>query len=122
MLKVGYFEGTDPIVLSILAAKGVDTLPLGNGEDGCGKYIGHITKEDNISLIVGYLHKVIPLSEQLSKPSDILYSCIAHNIPVMILVPKEFFDDAKKILGDAAEKVKIIDPKDALDELTKILG
>ncbi len=122
MKKVGYFEGTDSKILATLAAKGVDTLPLGNGEDGYGKYVGHITKGDNISLIVGYLHKVIPLSEQTTKPADILYSCMAHNIPAIIIVPEELKGAAKKILGDIASQVKFVDPDNALVEIMKVLG
>jgi len=122
MKKVGYFEGTDPMILTTLAAEGIDTLPLGNGEDGYGKYIGHITKGDNISLVVGYLHKVIPLAEMAAKPSDILYSCMVHKIPVVLLVPKQFHEKAKKVLEDVAEKVRLADPKNALNEIIKMLG
>lgn len=122
MKKVGYFEGTDSTILATLAAEGIDTQPLGNGEDGYGKYIGHITKGDNISLVVGYLHKVVPLAEQATKPSDILYSCTVHKIPVILLVPERLHEKAKRILGDIAEKVRLADPKNALDEIIKTLG
>lgn len=122
MKKVGYFEGTDSTILATLAAEGIDTLPLGNGEDGYGKYIGHITKLDNISLVVGYLHKVIPLAEMAAKPSDILYSCMVHKIPVVLLAPERLHKKAEKVLGDVAEKVKLVDSKNALDEIMKILG
>ncbi len=122
MKKVGYFEGTDSTILATLAAEGIDTLPLGNGEDGYGKYIGHITKRDNISLVVGYLHKVIPLAEMAAKPSDILYSCVIHKIPVVLLVPEQLHEKAKKVLGDIAEKVRLVDSKNALNEIMKMLG
>ncbi|OYD17342.1 hypothetical protein CH333_01145 [candidate division WOR-3 bacterium JGI_Cruoil_03_44_89] len=121
MKKVGYFEGTDSTLLATLAVEGIDTLPLGNGEDGYGKYIGHITKGDNISLVVGYLHKVVPLAEMGTKPSDILYSCTIHKIPVVLLAPKQLHEKAKRVLGDIAEKVKLVDPKDALEEIMNIL-
>ena len=58
MKIVGYLDGTDGLFLTNLAIKGVDTLPLSNGWDNHGKYLGHITKQDNIALVVGYLHKV----------------------------------------------------------------
>jgi len=122
MKKVGYFEGTDSTILATLAVEGIDTLPLGNGEDGYGKYIGHITKRDNISLVVGYLHKVIPLAEMDTKPSDILYSCVIHKIPVVLLVPEQLHEKAKRVLGDIAEKVRLVDSKNALNEIMKMLG
>ena len=121
MKKVGYFEGTDSIILTTLACEGIDTFPLGNGEDGYGKYVGHITKGDNISLVVGYLHKIIPLAEQTTKPIDIIYSCIAHRIPAIILVPEELEEKAKKVLGELADKVKLTNPENALDVIMNIL-
>ncbi len=122
MRKIGYFEGTDSKILTALAAEGIDTLPLGNGDDGYGKYVGHITKADNLSVVVGYLHKVIPLSEQANKPSDILYSCTVHKVPVVLLVPEQIHEKAKKVLGNVAEKVKLVIPENALDEIMKFIG
>jgi hypothetical protein len=57
---IGYFEGTDPLVLANLSIVGHSTMPLGNGFDNHGKYVGHITKDDNVSVVVGYFHKIMP--------------------------------------------------------------
>ena len=59
MATIGYLEGTDPLVLSRLAVKGIGTLPLSNGFDNHGKFINTITEHDQISLVVGYLHKIM---------------------------------------------------------------
>jgi hypothetical protein len=45
-----------------------------------------------------------------------------HKIPVLLLVPERLHENAKKVLGDVAEKVKLVDSKNALDEIIKILG
>jgi len=33
---VGYFEGTDPLLLNKLVARGIGTLPISNGFDSHG--------------------------------------------------------------------------------------
>ena len=122
MKTLGYFEGTDPVVLTKLAAKGIETLPLGNGADNHGKYIGHITTSDNIALVIGYLHKVIPLSEHKIEAGDILFSCKTHNIPVMLIVPKSDQTAAKKLLADVAEYTILVDTDEIMDKVLDLLG
>jgi len=124
MKTVGYLEGTHALYLTRLVAKGIDTLPLSNGADNHGKYVGLLSKSDNISLVVGYLHKVIPTAEHGIAPKDMLYSCRLHKIPVMLIVPSELQADAKKILKEAADDVMLVDPKDVdvWEETMKILG
>ena len=62
MKKVGYLEGTNSTYLTRLALHGVDTLPLGNGADNHGKYIGFIDRADAIDLVITYYHKIVPLN------------------------------------------------------------
>ncbi|MCD6101829.1 MAG: hypothetical protein J7J77_02105 [Candidatus Cloacimonetes bacterium] len=118
---VGYLEGTDSWFLTNLVAKGYETLPLGNGADNHGKYIGLISKTDNISLVIGYLHKVVPLSGMNITTKDILYSCKMHKIPVMIIVPEKLHENAKEILGDMANYVMLVDPAKLLEKILEFL-
>jgi len=122
MKTVGYLEGTDALFLTKLVARGIDTLPLGNGADNHGRYVGLLSKSDNISLVIGYLHKVIPTAEHTIAPKDLLYSCKLHKIPVMLIVPQELQEDAKKTLKEAANDVILVDPKNLWDEVMKVLG
>jgi len=121
MKTVGYLEGTDSLFLTRLTVNGIDTLPLGNGADNHGKYIGLLTKSDNISLVIGYLHKVIPIDERGIAPKDMLYTCKLHKIQVMLIVPAEIQKDAKRILKEAAEDVMLVDPKNLWDETMKVM-
>ena len=57
MARIGYFEGTDPLLLTRLAVEGIETLPLSNTWDHYGKYVNHLYR-DEVDVIVGYLHKV----------------------------------------------------------------
>ena len=70
---IGYFEGTDPLLLNKLVARGIGTLPLSNGFDSHGKQVGYLTKEDGIDLVVGYFYKVAPTKKMSLTIKDILF-------------------------------------------------
>jgi len=117
LARVGYFEGTDPLLLTKLAAEGVETLPVANTWDGHGKYVNHLSKGE-VNVVVGYLHKVIPAesvrTSSLSLMIDnMLSACKVNDIPVLLIVPATLQDKAKKILGDIGQNVHIV----ALEEL-----
>lgn len=118
---VGYLEGTDGQLLTNLVVEGIDTLPLSNGWDNHGKTLGHITPADNISLIVGYLHKVLSLELEVTA-KDVLNNCILHKLPIMLMVPKCNWDAARKNLGEVADSVTLVDPGEILNEILGKLG
>jgi len=122
MKVVGYLEGTDGVFLTRLMVRGIDTLPLGNGADNHGKYIGFIDKSDAISLVIGYFHKVVPLTNQGSSTQDILRACQLNKIPVLLIVPSELHDNARDMLKDVTADVRLVDPADVMPEARKILG
>ena len=93
MKIIGYMQGTDPQVLTQLLLEGYETYPLSNVFDNHGKNITLVTTEDHISLVVGYLHKFIPVAPQFTM-TDILLSVKVYKIPVIIIVPKEIHDKA----------------------------
>lgn len=125
MARVGYFEGTDPLLLTTLAAEGVETLPVANTWDGHGKYVNHLSKGE-VNVVVGYLHKVIP-AESLRTSSlslmvdSMLSACKAHGIPVLLIVPVSLRDKAKEILGDIGPNVHIVAPGEIEAEVRKYL-
>jgi len=122
MATVGYFEGTDSLVLTRLAAKMVDTLPLSNGFDGHGKYVAHLTREDGVSLVVGYLHKVLPTSKRESTPEDVLFACRTHGIPVLLAVPSADHEAARPVLGKVADYVTLVDPAELYERILETIG
>lgn len=122
MKKVGYLEGTDSLFLTRLAVRGVDTLPLGNGADNHGKYIGFIDKSDGIDLVITYYHKVVPLQAQKTSPQHLLQACQLNGIPVLMIVPNEIQDLAKEHLKEVTLDLRLVDPKSVMDEALKILG
>jgi hypothetical protein len=115
MSRVGYFEGTDPLLLTKLAAEGVETLPVANTWDGHGKFVNHLSKGE-VNVVVGYLHKIIP-AEPLRTSSlplmldSMLSACKAHEIPVLLIVPATLHDKAKKILGNVGANIQIVAPE-----------
>ena len=122
MIRVGYLEGTDPLFLIELVVRGVDTYPLSNGMDGHGKFIGHMTKADEIDLIVGYLHKVIPLADSGLTPSDILQCCRLHKIPALVVAQKELHAKALVALGDARSFATLVDPSELTIAFNRIMS
>lgn len=121
MVTVGYLEGTDPTILAKLYLKGIGTLPLGNGWDNHGKYVNHLTTADGVDAVLGYLHKIIPPAFEGKLNLDILFACIAHGIPVCLMVPRGLQEKAMKWLGGDAGKVNLVDSAEAFDILVEKL-
>jgi hypothetical protein len=125
MARIGYFEGTDPLLLTKLAAEGVETLPIANTWDGHGKYVNHLGKGE-VNVVVGYLHKVLPAEEArtalLSFMLDhLLSACKVYEIPVLLIVPATLHEKAKKILGDAGPNIHLVAPEELEAQLRKYL-
>jgi hypothetical protein len=122
MATVGYLEGTDPVVLSRLSARRVGTLPLSNGFDNHGKFIGSVTERDEIDLIVSPLHKVMRTQRQGFYPQDLLGSCIDCQIPILIIVPSQDHMAAHEVLGQASEIMTLVDPAQLYDRVVALLN
>lgn len=122
MAIVGYLEGTDALVLTKLAAKGIGTLPLSNGFDNHGKYMNHLTSQDGVSVVIGYLHKVLPTPEMIITPQDLLFACLTHEIPVLLIVEKSEHEEAKRVLGEVGNRVRLVDPADLYDVVVEIVS
>lgn len=122
MAIVGYLEGTDPLMLTELAIEGIGTLPLSNGADNHGRYIAHLTPSDNVSVVVGYFHKLTPISGVGLKPADMLFACRMHNIPVLLIVPREHQEEARRLLDEVADYVECVDPGELYEAILRGLG
>ena len=113
MKIVGYMEGTNPELLTNLMLEGFETLPLSNGWDNHGKYIAHVNRTDNLSLVVGYLHKFIPVAKELAKEDEILSSLKVYKIPVLFLVPSSQHTKVNRLLSRKGLRYKLADPAGA---------
>lgn len=137
MKIVGYFEGTDSDLLTKIVASGFCTLPLANEWDGHGKNASHIEPGD-IDLIIAHLHKLVPPLRKYEdenmqtspmgvdihrgfRPIDLLYPAKVYNIPVLVVVPKDFNKKAKELLGEAAEFATIVAPESLEEKVREIL-
>jgi hypothetical protein len=137
MKIVGYFEGTDSNLLTKIVASGFCTIPLANEWDGHGKNASHL-EPDDIDLIIAYLHKLLPPLRKCEekgmqespmgvdihrgfRPIDLLYPAKVYNIPVLVVVPKEFNEKAKELLGEAAEFATIVTPDSLEEKVREIL-
>ncbi len=119
--SIGYFEGTDSIWLTSLTAQGCDTLPVSNGYDGHGKNVRLFNARDKVDAVIGYLHKVVAPKEWEVTTSDILHACITYDIPVLLAVPCKLHGKSRKLLGKAAEHVRLVEPSEMLETIKDIL-
>jgi len=118
-------QGTDPALLSMLAAEGVETLPVSNTMDGHGKPINHLTKGE-VNVVVGYLHKVIPNEQARTSMFELmldnmLVACKAYNIPVLLVAPSEVQEKAKRLLGETRSNVYVVTPGELEAKIRKYL-
>jgi hypothetical protein len=122
MATVGYMGGTDPLVLTRLAASGVGTLPLSNGVDNHGKFITSVSGRDGIDLIVAYLHKLARTQRQGFYPRDLLQPCLDLGVTVIVVALEADWAPARQILGPVSEAVKLVDPGQLYDSIAQELG
>jgi hypothetical protein len=122
MATVGYLEGTDPLVLTRLAARGVGTLPLSNGFDNHGKFITSVSGRDGLDLVVGYLHKFTRTQRQGFRPRDLLQPCLDYGITVMVVVPQPDQALARQALGPIVNAMRLVDPGQMFDSILQELG
>jgi hypothetical protein len=125
MSRVGYFEGTDPLLLTTLAAEGVETLPIANTWDGHGKPVNQLSKGE-VNVVVGYLHKVIPTEQARTSMfelmlANMLAACKTYGIPVLLIAPASLRDKAKRILGDVGPNVHVVSPEELESQIRKYL-
>lgn len=121
MVTIGYMEGTDSALLTKLAASGVETLPLGNGWDGHGKYIAHLNVGDGVNAVVGYFHKFVPISASNLTPGDLLKSCRIAGIKIFVIGEKADHPKIREALGDIASEVTLADPSEIGEALLKLI-
>lgn len=119
---VGYLSGTDSATLSQLTAAGVVTIPLSNGWDNHGKFIGMITVPDNIGAVVGYFHKLIGPPEAESHVTKLLERTHIHKIPVVVVCPDNVMSRAREMLGNYANQVHWATPEQAYEKVMQQLG
>ena len=121
MKFVGYFEGTDSLLLTKLSSKGIGVLPLGNSFDNHGKYIGFIDKTDNIGVVVGYAHKVMTLPGRSPSPEDLLSVCSIRRIPVVLVSAEEDISSVNNQLSEVKDYITIVPPEKAYDTIMQRL-
>ncbi len=125
MGRVGYFEGTDPLLLATLAVEGIETLPIANTWDAHGKPVNHLGKGE-VDVVVGYLHKIIPAEQERTAMfelmlNNMLVACKTHNIPVLLIAPSQLRQKARKLLGDVGSNVHIVSPEELETQIRKYL-
>jgi hypothetical protein len=119
--SVGYFEGTDPAVLTSLICAGCDTIPISNGLDSHGTHIRLLNEETKLDVLIGYFHKVYAPVGAETQAEDMFHVCQTYGIPFLLVVPREQHACAREKLDTCPEVVEFVDPADLLDAARRIL-
>jgi len=122
---VGYFDGTNPLLLTALVCNGHDTLPVSNGRDNHGQHVRLINNQNRFELLLGHVHKIFaPENHQPSDATyqDVFHVCGTYSIPLLLEVPAAMQPEARSLLGDPPEIVRLVDPADMLAAATAILA
>jgi hypothetical protein len=119
--SVGYFEGTDPAVLTSLICDGCDTIPISNGFDNYGQHVRLFNEENKVDLLIGYLHKMVAPEGAETQAADIVHICDVYQIPFIIVVPEELHYCARRKLEYWPEVVRLVDPARLLEVARKLL-
>ncbi len=123
--RVGYFDGTDSILLTTLICEGHDTIPISNGLDNHGQHARLINDQNRYDLLLAPLYKIY--APENAEPETVSYQdvfrvCRTYSIPLLIDVPEELQGKARELLGDPHDIVRLVDPSDMYRVATEILG
>ena len=119
---VGYLEGTDPVWLTTLNARGHTTLPLSNGFDGHGMNIGMLNQQNKVDLLIGYLHKLLPAEGIDVTMAGMVHATTMHGIPVLVVCPTEIEAAARELIGEIPANVQFVDPSALPDAAQQALA
>ena len=123
--NIGYFEGTDSTLLTHLVCEGYDTLPVSNGFDNHGMHVRLINEENRVDLLIGYVHKIFAPDERQPTQTtyqDVFHICKTYGIPLLLEVPDDLQDKARRLLEDPPEPVRFVDPADTVTMALELLG
>jgi len=125
--NVGYFEGTDPSLLTDLVCNSYDTVPISNGFDNHGMHVRIINNENHIDVLIGFVHKIYASDDDVQSGGvvtyqDVFHVCRTFDIPLVLAVHRELHDKARKLFKDIPDVVEFVDPEDMLSRVKGILN
>lgn len=122
--RIGYFEGTNPVLLTALICAGHDTVPIANGLDNHGQHARLINDDNRYDLLLSPLYKIYAPEEHDANTvtyQDMFRICGTYSIPLLIIVPHDLQSRASELLGDMPECVRLVDPEDMSAVAVEIL-
>lgn len=119
--RVGYFEGTDPAVLTSLICAGYDTIPISNGIDNHGLHVRLLNEDTRVDILMGYLHKIQAPVDYETQAEDMFHICQTYQIPFLVIVPSALHACAREKFEKCPDMVQFVDPAEVLDTALKIL-
>ncbi len=119
--RVGYFEGTDPAVLTSLICDGYDTIPISNGIDNHGLHVRLLNEDSRVDVLMGYLHKIYAPVEEDTQAEDMIHICQTYESHFLVIVPRALHACARGKFEKCPDVVQFVDPSDVLETARKLL-
>lgn len=123
--RIGYFDGTDPDLLTALVCAGHDTMPIANGLDNHGQHARLINDHNRYDLLISPLYKIYAPEDHDSDTvtyQDVFRTCRTYSIPLIINVPRALDARARELLGPMPDVVRLVDADDVFTVAQEILG
>ncbi len=120
--SVGYFEGTDSLLLTSLICAGYDTLPVSNGVDHHGRNVRRINQQEKYDILIGYPHKLYAPVQYDLPYQDVFHICKTYGIPLLLEVPEHLKESAMRLMPDPPDVVEFLDPSEILERALALLG
>ena len=122
--RIGYFDGTDPDLLSALICAGYDTIPISNGLDNHGQHARLINDHNRYDLLLAPLYKIYAPEDHDADTvtyQDVFRICRTYSIPLIVNVPRALDTRARELLGDPPAVVRLADSADMLAVAKELL-
>ncbi len=120
--SVGYFEGTDSLLLTSLICAGYDTLPVSNGVDHHGRNVRRINQQEKYDILIAYPHKLYAPVQYDLPYQDVFHICKTYGIPLLLEVPEHLKESAMRLMPDPPDVVEFLDPSEILERALALLG
>ena len=123
--RIGYFDGTEPNLLTALICAGHDTVPISNGLDNHGQHARLINDQNRYSLLMAPLYKLYAPEKREADTvthQEVVRLCRTYSIPLLISVPESLHTRAREVLDDPPEIVRLVDPSEMLEVATELLS
>lgn len=126
MSKIGYLEGTDPLVLDKLVLQGHKLISLGDDKDGYSRNLLHISRFDRIDLVLARFYKLKELIQSYGVPvsvADAFERCREAGTEIVVVAsPGTKSLIREELRGWEVGKIKVVPSEEVFERVVNLLN